>query len=1411
MNRKVVLILCLTAMIGSSSITARAQCTADFAASPTRGCASLKVKFTDKSSNATNWQWAFQGGTPSTATGAGPHYVTYNTPGSYSVSLQISCKSGSDTITRNKYIIVEDCNCQADFYTKPRVGCAPFKAEFHDMSTGAANWEWTFPGGSPASASGEGPHVVEYITPGTYDVKLKIECKSGSDIETKTNYIRIEDCSCTADFSADHPTGYTPHTVRFTSHCTNATSWFWRFPGGNPSSWQGEKPPPITYHQAGKHDVRLDITCDNGSDVLLLEEYIEIKILLPYDYGDAPENAVAYPDSGIMGRFPTCLEAGPAGYIRHGSNSDCYFGYQVDTEVEGNEGNCPAFTPNLFDQDESCYESDAGLWAPDAFTIQGPPDSEYVAPLCSEFRGSALGYTCGTAEWGRDINVWWHTNRIEGAYVNVLIDWNRDGQWGASSSCDGETVPEHVLVNFYVPNGNGHISTQDPPSFKIGPMSGFVWARFTITSDRISTPWDGSGHYSDGETEDYLIKVLGRESLMDFGDAPHIGYATLLEDDGARHILDPDLYLGKQLDPESDGIPDKDALGDDNDGQDDEDGIHFENEFVLGDTTAASVIASEGGYFRGWIDYNQDGDWDDTDEVVIDTQIGSGNTSFNIIVPETAKAGSTYARFRFSPNEIPSDRGPLIGGEVEDYVIDIFDCFPYEYGDAPEGVLAYPGTGVIGQFPTCREVGPAGFIRHGNSDTRKLGFAVDFETDGNAGLCPGFSGQYDQDEWYNYFFPSGSDDGLRKPQMAYSIHGEPGSEFVLSRGPAHALGESCQEAQWGRDMEVNFNASSEGAYMNILIDWNQDGRWGGSSSCSGTSSAEHVLVNFPLTPDSRNLRDLSPPPFYIGPNPGYVWTRITISEKPVDLPWDGSGVFSDGETEDYLLRILEPGTYFDYGDAPENVLAYPFGGILGQFPTCFGETTSGYIRHASGRDLRFGFAPDLEEEAVGICNRRPVIYNAEYDDGLYHVGKFTITAPGGVYGVETESLTDEGRPIGRVCRTASWGSAIDLSWINSTEAPAFINILFDWSQDGEWAGSSSCEDVGDEAPEHVIQNLEVSPGSGYLSWMGLSPFRIGPNPGYVWCRFTISDEAVELPWDGSGEFEQGETEDYLLKVRGVSDLFDFGDAWGYLSTSKQNGAIHSVHPGICLGEIVDGEPDAHVNPDADGDDKDGVDDEDGVSFIDDLFPGKRTKIEVTASVEGILNAWIDFNGNKLWDDDGEQIFQDLQINTGKNTLFFVVPDCTTTETTFARFRFSQQSGLSYYGPAYDPDDSEQAALPPVGEVEDYRISILATGVEGRENNKTAEAFILYQNFPNPFNPTTSIRYQLSQDCRIRLDIYDLLGHKVRQLADQFQKRGVHSVVWDAGDDAGRPVPSGIYLYSLQAGKQREVKKLILLK
>ena len=86
-----------------------------------------------------------------------------------------------------------------------------------------------------------------------------------------------------------------------------------------------------------------------------------------------------------------------------------------------------------------------------------------------------------------------------------------------------------------------------------------------------------------------------------------------------------------------------------------------------------------------------------------------------------------------------------------------------------------------------------------------------------------------------------------------------------------------------------------------------------------------------------------------------------------------------------------------------------------------------------------------------------------------------------------------------------------------------------------------------------------------------------------------------------------------------------------------------------------------------------------------------------------------------------------------------------------------------------------------------------------------------QNFPNPANPSTTIKYSLPDEVQVQLVIYNSLGQRIRMLLNQNQQPGIHSIIWNGKDTYGRDVATGIYLYVLEAGPNRLINKMILLK
>jgi hypothetical protein len=107
---------------------------------------------------------------------------------------------------------------------------------------------------------------------------------------------------------------------------------------------------------------------------------------------------------------------------------------------------------------------------------------------------------------------------------------------------------------------------------------------------------------------------------------------------------------------------------------------------------------------------------------------------------------------------------------------------------------------------------------------------------------------------------------------------------------------------------------------------------------------------------------------------------------------------------------------------------------------------------------------------------------------------------------------------------------------------------------------------------------------------------------------------------------------------------------------------------------------------------------------------------------------------------------------------------------------------------------------------------IIVNVEDEEDiDQLPKQFSLSQNYPNPFNQSTKIEFALVNSGFVSLEIYDILGRKVRTLVSENLTPGYKSVLWNGKDNSGKEVASGIYFYQIKIGDFSEAKKLVLLK
>ncbi len=118
----------------------------------------------------------------------------------------------------------------------------------------------------------------------------------------------------------------------------------------------------------------------------------------------------------------------------------------------------------------------------------------------------------------------------------------------------------------------------------------------------------------------------------------------------------------------------------------------------------------------------------------------------------------------------------------------------------------------------------------------------------------------------------------------------------------------------------------------------------------------------------------------------------------------------------------------------------------------------------------------------------------------------------------------------------------------------------------------------------------------------------------------------------------------------------------------------------------------------------------------------------------------------------------------------------------------------------------------------YRLSEVSTNGDVIEIGSTTvsvsaipQTTQLFAAYPNPFNPSTNIKYNLANDSHVTMAVYDLLGRNIKSLVNQHQSAGQYSIQWDGSTDAGVTAPSGTYLLRMQAGNTTQMQKVMFIK
>ncbi|MGE5313831.1 MAG: FlgD immunoglobulin-like domain containing protein [Acidobacteriota bacterium] len=201
---------------------------------------------------------------------------------------------------------------------------------------------------------------------------------------------------------------------------------------------------------------------------------------------------------------------------------------------------------------------------------------------------------------------------------------------------------------------------------------------------------------------------------------------------------------------------------------------------------------------------------------------------------------------------------------------------------------------------------------------------------------------------------------------------------------------------------------------------------------------------------------------------------------------------------------------------------------------------------------------------------------------------------------------------------------------------------------------------------------------------------------------------------------------------------------------------------------------------------------------------------------GSVSGWYQFTGVA-----GDQFNVAVLMYTGSGSNLTLIgagefATSTSTGSTWAKFT----APITYISPQVPSivtihmivDSAPDSSDPHVGSfyiVDDLTLdAVTAVGDQGAS---APAAFALEQNFPNPFNPSTTIRYSLPKESNVTLSVYNMLGEEVKTLVSGVRASGTHEVVWNGDTNAGVPAGSGLYVYRLRAGSLTEVRRMMLVK
>ena len=798
---------------------------------------------------------------------------------------------------------------------------------------------------------------------------------------------------------------------------------------------------------------------------------------------------------------------------------------------------------------------------------------------------------------------------------------------------------------------------------------------------------------------------------LDYGDAPTAAqsgfagtYPTTLANNGARHTLvTGGLRLGASVDADADGQPNATSTGDGAD----EDGVTLPFSFITGLSSSVTVNVSGAGVLNAWLDYNRDGDWIDAGEQIFtNTAVVAGNNALSVAVPAGASVGTSFARFRISTASGLSFTGAAADGEVEDYQVQI-----------------------LNRAIAINDV----TLAEGNAGTTTFAFTVSLNTPaGPGGVSFDITTQDNTATTANNDYVASSltgqviAEGLTMYTFNVTVNGdltvEDNEAFFVNL--TNVVGAGVADAQ-GTGTINNDDAATLTLTGSIA---QNEGNAGSVAYTYTATLSSAVQGGFQVAYTTDNVNALTADNDYADNDGALVFTGTAGETKTITVLVNGDikvelnegfnvslgAISSTSSTQAAsITKVGSPQTGTIINDdaavvalaanvsQAENLTPQVFSVTLSnpvdvpvsfQFSTSDGTATTADNDYNGITNQFVAFVPGTTTaQSVNVTiNNDNKVENAE----VYNVAINTLNASGRNVTLGTSSRTGTITNDDAATVTLTPAGGVSLPEGNTGVSPfIFTATLNNPVQGGFTLPYTTSDGTATTANSDYVDN------DGTLTFTG------------------TANEAKQITVNVNGDFIVENDETFSVALGAVTgapagvttagspqtgtiqnDELDYGDAPDptYPTLAASNGAFHKTQFGVYLGATIDGDANGQPTVTANGDDTDAEgDDDDGVLLPGVLVINNTASVTVTASVSGLLNAWVDFNLNGSWESPAEQIFTNTALVAGSNTLTFSVPAGATPGNTFARFRFGS-GNLSPTG------------LDNTGEVEDYPIQIVNT-------------------------------------------------------------------------------------------------------